>query len=71
VLTPTDMGWGVAGTQFRMDGGAWRAGTSVILRRPTSHKRPGLIAGVHTIEYFSTDQAGNVETIKSCRVTIR
>ena len=55
-LTASDgMLSGVAKTEWRLDGGAWTAGTSVSTSKP----------GAHKLEYKSTDKAGNVEAIKS------
>jgi hypothetical protein len=67
-LTATDALSGVATTSFRVDGGPWQTGTSVALSVP--HKRVGLPAGPHTLEYFSTDVAGNVEPVRSVVVTL-
>jgi cytochrome c len=69
-LSPTDAVSGVTTTQYRVDGGGWRTGTQV--RMGTAHKRgaPYYKPGTHTIEYRSTDGAGNVETIKSCQVKL-
>ncbi len=53
-------------TDYRVDGGAWRSGTSVVLR---TWKRGGN-SGEHTVEYRSTDVAGNVATIGSCVVRL-
>jgi hypothetical protein len=70
VFAPGDATSGVALTEYRIDGGAWQSGTSVTLRLPIRHRLGGLSPGDHLIEYLSTDNAGNVETIKSCTVTI-
>ena len=70
VLTPPDATSGVASTQYSVDGGAWVAGTSVHLALPIRHRRAGLAPGTHTVQYRSTDSAGNLETIKSCQVIL-
>ncbi len=70
VLTPSDTLSGVATTQYRIDGGPWQTGTTTTLRLAIRHKRPGLAAGDHLIEYRSIDNAGNTESIKSCTVTL-
>ena len=70
VLTPTDAVSGVATTEYNVDGGAWTTGTSVTLSLPKRHKRAGLAAGAHTVQYRSIDKAGNVESIKSCQVIL-
>jgi len=70
VLTPVDATSGVSSTQYRIDGGPWLSGTSVTLRLPIRHKLRGVSAGIHLVEYRSTDAAGNAETIKSCSVII-
>lgn len=54
-LTPTDATSGVGATRYRVDGGAWTDGTTVELAT----------RGVHTVEFFSLDVAGNAETVKS------
>jgi hypothetical protein len=68
VLTPSDASSGVASTAYRIDGGAWKSGTSVMMCIAIRHKRGGYTRGSHTIEYRSTDNLGNVEAIKSCSV---
>jgi len=70
VLTPTDATSGVASTQYSVDGGAWEAGSSVMLSLPVRHRRAGMAPGTHTVQYRSTDAAGNLETIKSCPVIL-
>ena len=65
-LTPGDAGSGVSLTEFRIDGGSWLTGTAATVR---AWKRGGGV-GIHTIEYYSTDNLGHVETIKSCQVKI-
>ena len=70
VLTPTDATSGVASTQYSVDGGAWEAGSSVMLSLQIRHRRAGMTPGTHTVQYRSTDAAGNLETIKSCPVIL-
>ena len=61
----TETGSGVA-TQYRVDGGSFQSGASVLIRlRPTTR-----IRYVHTVEYRSTDNAGNVESLRSATVRI-
>ncbi len=69
-LAASDARSGVASTTYRIDGGPWRIGTTVSLRVANSSKRDNLLPGVHTIEYRSTDAAGNVEETKSCEVAL-
>ncbi|HET6672949.1 MAG TPA: alpha-L-rhamnosidase C-terminal domain-containing protein, partial [Agromyces sp.] len=59
-LTADDATSGVASTTFRVGDGAWQTGDSVVLDR----------GGEFTVEYASTDAAGNVETVKSISGTI-
>jgi len=70
VLTPTDATSGVVLTEYRIDGHAWKEGTTALLRLAV-HRKPGSLSrGTHTIQYRSTDAAGNVESIKSCTVKL-
>jgi hypothetical protein len=59
-LTATDAGSGVAGTYYKLDGGAQVSGTSINVTA----------LGAHTIEFWSTDVAGNVEAHKTASFTI-
>jgi hypothetical protein len=59
-FTASDAGSGVAGTQYKLDAGAWTSGTQVTVSSD----------GVHTLLYRSTDVAGAVEANKSCAVRI-
>jgi hypothetical protein len=70
-LTPTDATSGVVLTEYRIDGHAWREGSTVSLRLAVHRKPASLARGAHTIQYRSTDAAGNVESIKSCAVKLR
>ena len=60
-LTRTDDSSGVASTQVRKDGGAW-----------TTYSTPVSVSGdgTHTVEFTSTDRAGNVEAAKSSTIKI-
>jgi hypothetical protein len=62
----SDPGSGVASTEYKIDGGAWTAGTSVTIPAAAD----GSNDGVHTVRYRSTDVAGNVEDAGSCEVKI-
>jgi hypothetical protein len=59
-LTATDSGSGVAATYYKVDGGAQSAGTSITVAA----------AGPHTLEFWSVDAAGNVETHKTANFAI-
>lgn len=50
-LSASDALSGVVHTSYRIDGGSWRTGTTV-----------AEVPGSHTLEYFSTDAAGNDES---------
>ncbi|MCD6547506.1 MAG: hypothetical protein J7K22_03060, partial [Nanoarchaeota archaeon] len=54
-LTCSDATSGCASTSYRIDGGSWQTGTTISITTE----------GNHTIEYNSTDNAGNVETTKT------
>ncbi|HEU4841732.1 MAG TPA: chitobiase/beta-hexosaminidase C-terminal domain-containing protein, partial [Ilumatobacteraceae bacterium] len=67
-LSRSDAGSGPSATQHRVrppggSFGAWQSGTSVTIFASAGD-------GVWTIEYFSTDAAGNVESVKSTDVLI-
>ncbi len=51
-LTPTDLVSGVSRTEYRINNGEWQTGTQFVLADQ----------GEHTVEFYSTDVAGNVET---------
>jgi len=59
-------GSGVASTAYRVDGGEWKSGTLVTVGAPDDHSKDG----VHTVEYYSTDGAGNAESHHTGRVRI-
>ena len=65
-LSPVDDRSGVAATQYRVDGGPLETATSVVVPAPVD----GSNDGVHTVEYRSTDLAGNVEAFRSATVRI-
>jgi hypothetical protein len=67
-LAPSDALSGVVATMYRVDGGAWQTGTSLLLC--PGHKRASLHSGPHTIAYFSIDAVGNVEAVRSLIVTL-
>jgi hypothetical protein len=71
-LVSSDDRSGVAYTTYRIDDGPWQVGGSVRLAmfKQVRHKRPGMTAGEHVIEYCSTDVAGNVEAIRECQVIL-
>jgi len=63
----------VAATKFRIDGGPWQSGTRCLLRavRRRHPGHPGDVAnGRHTVQFFSTDTAGNSEAIVSRTVLL-
>src|SRR3989475_185127 len=60
-VTSTDATSGVQSTQYRVDGGAWRSYATAF---PLSGN------GTHTVDYYATDVAGNVESAKSSVVRI-
>jgi hypothetical protein len=61
VLSPSDSGSGVNETKYRVDSSSW-----------SSYDSPFLISsqGQHLVEYYSTDLAGNVESVKSVQLKI-
>ena len=59
-LTSTDVTSGVESTKYRIGGGEWKTGDTFVI----SSK------GKHTVEYYSTDVAGNAEGTKSLEVTV-
>ncbi len=65
-LSVTETGSGIASTVYRVDGGSFQGGTSVLIPAPADHSNDG----VHTVEYRTTDNAGNVETLRSATVRI-
>src|SRR5439155_3200787 len=66
-LTPTDAGSGVNVTEYSVDGSpTYTVGTSVVIPAPADSSNDG----AHSIAYFSVDNAGNIETVKSTTVLI-
>jgi hypothetical protein len=61
---------GVASTEFRVDGGAWKTGTAITLRRGIRHRLAGLDYGYHWFEYRSIDVAGNYESVQGLWIEI-
>jgi len=59
-LSASDVTSGVGSTTYRVDGGEWKTGSSF----------PISSVGAHTVEYYSTDEAGNLESTKSFDVTV-
>jgi len=59
-LTPSDVLSGVSSTTYRVDGGEWKTGDTFVISA----------SGQHTVEYYSTDLAGNAEAAKSFDVTV-
>src|SRR5207244_2423540 len=53
-------------TLFRSDTGSFTQGVSVLIAAPGDHSNDG----THTITYYSTDKAGNVEVAHSTSVKI-
>jgi hypothetical protein len=67
-LSALDLVSGVTSTSYRVDGGAWRQGSTADLL--LGHKRRCLAAGPHTLEFFSIDLAGNIEPVRATIVTL-
>jgi len=67
-LSASDDLSGVAATYYQVDSttGTWTPGTTVTILAPSDHSNDG----VHTIYYYSVDNAGKKESYKSCTVTI-
>jgi hypothetical protein len=61
VLTPGDPGSGVNETRYRIDSSSWSFYSGAVL---VSNQ------GQHLVEYYSTDLAGNVESVKSVLLKI-
>jgi hypothetical protein len=66
-LTPSDAGSGVDKTFYKVDSAAsFSEGTSVVIGAPSDNTNDG----THSIHYYSTDKAGNVEATKTATVKI-
>jgi len=59
-LSATDVGSGVAHTYYRLDGGTQVEGTAIAVSA----------VGAHTLEFWSVDVAGNVETHKTANFVV-
>ena len=59
-------GSGVSTTSYSVDGGTVLQGTSVVVSAPGDHSNDGN----HVVQFFSTDEVGNVETPKTVNVLI-
>ena len=57
---------GVAHTYYKVGAGSFTEGMSVLIGAPADHSNDG----VHTISYYSTDNAGNIESTKTVDVRI-
>jgi photosystem II stability/assembly factor-like uncharacterized protein len=57
---------GVAYTEFKIGSGDWTKGTSVTVPAPADHSGDG----IHTVSYYSVDNAGNTEATQSVTVKI-
>ncbi len=66
-LTGHDTFSGVGQIWYDVDGGPWQTGGAVFVPAPADHSNDGL----HTIRYYSIDNAGNAEVgYKVCAVLI-
>ncbi|HMK92093.1 MAG TPA: hypothetical protein VK576_03760 [Thermoleophilia bacterium] len=66
-FTGHDRWSGIASTWYQVDGGEWTEGGSVLVPAPSNHTNDGL----HTICYYSVDNAGNRQIgYRVCVVTI-
>jgi hypothetical protein len=61
ILATTDTGSGVAATYYKLDGGVQQTYTAAVTIATV---------GSHTLEYWTVDKAGNVETHKTVSVNI-
>ena len=57
---------GVARTEYRLDDGPWIEGTEVTVPAPVDHSNDGM----HTMYFFSVDNAGNAESPNQWQVMI-
>jgi hypothetical protein len=66
-LVAQDLGLaGVKQTQVKIDGRAWTTATTAKVLASANHTWDG----IHTVYFCSTDNAGNIEVTKSCKVMI-
>ena len=65
-LTPSDASGSQLTTYYRVDGGAWQTGTTTQL----ATWRRGGGDGIHLVDYYSVDQAGNVEAVRTATVGV-
>ena len=65
-LSATDPVSGIAFTLFKVDDGAWTKGTRIEVPAPRNHANDG----VHSIRFYSVDNAQNAEREKSVTVKI-
>ena len=59
-------GSGVSVISYRVDGGSLQLGAAVVIPAPGDHSNDGS----HLVEFFATDEVGNVETLKNVTVVI-
>ncbi|MDP2400991.1 MAG: hypothetical protein Q8M66_03350, partial [Actinomycetota bacterium] len=59
-LHASDASSGVQHTKWRLNDGSWTTGTTVTTNQ----------GGVHTLEFYSVDNAGNVEQVKTVSFTV-
>ena len=59
-------GSGVSATSYSVDGGSLQQGAAVVVSAPGDHSNDGS----HVVQFFSTDQVGNVEAPKTVTVVI-
>lgn len=60
-------GSGVAWTRYRINNaGGWWLGSSISFQTPSNH----LNDGIHSLAYYSQDNAGNTESPRGCQVRI-
>ncbi|MGH3071841.1 MAG: beta strand repeat-containing protein [Gaiellaceae bacterium] len=59
-------GSGVSVISYSVDGGGLQSGAAVVIPAPGDHSNDG----AHLVEFFSTDEVGNVETTKDVTVVI-
>ena len=59
-------GSGVSVISYRVDGGSLQLGAAVVVPAPGDHSNDGS----HLVEFFATDEVGNVEALKSVTVVI-